>query len=456
MLAPLKPEEICERLRKSGFQAWFVGGAIRDALLHIQNSDTDIATNASPESMNKIFKDREINLVGRTFLSFKVDGVDVAMFRNDNYLGLSDKNVIIKPGTLETDAARRDLTINSIFFDPASGVVFDPNRGMQDIRNRVVRFVGSPKDRIFEDPNRIVRACRFRSQIAGYFTPETFEALKEHAHLLDAHVKVERIKIEILKAMKTKKASDFFNALREIGALKYVFPSLDACVDVGGGIHHGEDVYTHNMLSGDDVSTKFPLVKLAAYLHDVGKPISKRLNPDTGNVWFEGHDDTGAEILEEELRALTFSNEEISTVIGLVKLHMRISFEMGPKATRKILRSLDESGLSYRDLLRLRHADMTANLRKEFSSARFRDAVRKFRKEIVGNKNVPFNLKSLNVTGDDVMSVLGISPGPKVGKILNALFEKVLEDPSLNNKEFLLEEIKVLDNEWWRNGSKME
>jgi putative nucleotidyltransferase with HDIG domain len=109
---------------------------------------------------------------------------------------------------------------------------------------------------------------------------------------------------------------------------------------VGGGIHHGEDVYTHNLISGNDISPKFPLIKLSGFLHDVGKPISKRLNPNTGNVWFEGHADTGVEILEQELRDLTFSNEEIATITGLVKLHMRISFGMGPKAIRKLLRNL--------------------------------------------------------------------------------------------------------------------
>jgi len=446
----LTPNEVCDRLRKSGFQAWFVGGAIRDAILRIKHSDTDIATDAPVEKINEIFKDREIKLVGQSFLSFKIDGIDLAMFREDKEQGLSDKNVIVKPGTLETDAARRDLTINSIFFDPDSGVVFDPNSGMKDLRDRVIRFVGNPKDRIFDDPNRIVRACRFRSQISGEFTSETSVALAEHSHLLEAHVHVQRLRVEILKAMKTKRASNFFRALSDVGALKYIFPSLNNCMEVDGGVHHGESVFTHNMLAGDDVDTKFPLVKLAAYLHDVGKPISKRLNPNTGNVWFEGHDDTGAEILEQELRDLTFSNEEIATITGLVKLHMRISFGMGPKAIRKLLRNLCESGLSYKDLLRLRHADMVANLRKSFDPKSFKDAVRKFRKEIVGNKNEPFNLKSLKVNGKNVMDTLGIQPGPNVGKILNSLFEEVLEDPSRNEKDFLIERIKIIWEEWWR------
>jgi len=442
--------KIFEILHKKGYEAFVVGGFVRDSILRIPSTDIDIVTSALPDQIIELFPNDKVDLVGKSFGVVLVNGIEVASYRNDKYFGLSDKNSVIEFGTLETDSARRDLTINSIFFDPISGVIFDPNGGMNDIRNKIIKFVGNPKDRIFEDPNRIVRICRFRSQISGEFTPETFDALKEHAHLLEAHVHVQRIRIETLKAMKTKRASEFFRSLSDIGALQYIFPSLNSCIEVDGGVHHGESVFIHNMLAGDDVSTKFPLVKLAAYLHDVGKPSMKRLNPDTGNVWFEGHDDKGAEILEEELRDLTFSNEEIAIITGLVKFHMRISFEMGPKATRKILRGLDELGLSYKDLLRLRHADMVANLKKSSSSARFRDAVRKFRKEVVGNKNEPFNLKSLAVNGIDVMDTSGIQPGPRVGEILNKLFEDVLEDPSRNNKDFLVERMKIIQEERWR------
>jgi tRNA nucleotidyltransferase/poly(A) polymerase len=442
--------KIFEVLHKKGYEAFVVGGFVRDSILRIPSTDIDIVTSALPDQIIELFPNDKVDLVGKSFGVVLVNGIEVASYRNDKYFGLSDKNSIIEFGTLDTDAARRDFTINSIFFDPISGVIFDPNKGMRDIRNKIIKFVGNPKDRIFEDPNRMIRACRFRSQIGGIFHPDTFNALREFAHFLDAHVAVERIRMEIIKAMKTKKSSDFFNALREIDALRYIFPSLNSCVEVGGGIHHGEDVYTHNLISGNDISPKFPLIKLSGFLHDVGKPISKRLNPNTGNVWFEGHADTGVEILEQELRDLTFSNEEIATITGLVKLHMRISFGMGPKAIRKLLRNLCESGLSYRDLLRLRHADMVANLRKSFNPKSFKDAVRKFRREIVGNKNEPFNLKSLKVNGKDVMDTLSIQPGPNVGKILNTLFEEVLEDPSRDEKDFLIERIKIIWEEWWR------
>ena len=441
--------KIFEILHKKGYEAFVVGGFVRDSILRIPSTDIDIVTSALPDQIIELFPNDKVDLVGKSFGVVLVNGIEVASYRNDKYFGLSDKNSVIEFGTLETDSARRDLTINSIFFDPISGVIFDPNGGMSDIRNKIIKFVGNPKDRIFEDPNRIVRICRFRSQIDGSFTPETFNALKEHAHLLEAHVHVQRLRVEILKAMKTKKASEFFESLKRIGALKYIFPSLDKCI-IDGGIHHGEDVFTHNMIAGDDVSTKFPLVKLATYLHDVGKPITKRLNPGTGNVWFEGHDEAGASILESELKDLTFSNEEVSTITGLVNLHMRISFGMGPKAIRKLLRSLNEAGLSYKDLLRVRHGDMVANLRKAFDGHVFKLAVRKFRKEIVGNKNEPFSLKSLMVNGMDVMDTLNIQPGPEVGRILNALFEEFLEHPGINERGFLIERIKILGEEWWR------
>lgn len=434
---------IVKTLQKNGFEAYFVGGYVRDRLLGLTTYDVDITTSANPDEIIRLFPNDKVDLVGKSFGVVLINGIEVSTYRKDKYLGFSDKNVVIEPGTLYEDASRRDLTINAIYYDPLTGEIIDFFDGRNDLKNRIIRFVGESSDRIFEDPNRIIRACRFVSTLGGSFAKDTLEELKHRSDYVGSMVAPERIRLEILKAMKTKKASRFFVALHDIGALQYVFPSLEACYGVDGGKHHGEGVFEHNMLAGDYISTRFPLLKLACYLHDTGKPLMKRENPKTGEDWFEGHAEKGAELLQEELKSLTFSNEEISTVVGLVKHHMRVTFGMGGKAVRRLLKDLqDEGGLSWRDLLRVRAADRFANLGKDnYGSLDFREMIGKFWRETKNPKHVPLSVKSLAINGNDVMTFLDLKPSPKVGEVLDNLLEIVLDDPAKNTVTSLLHEL---------------
>jgi len=434
---------IVKTLQSNGFEAYFVGGYVRDRLLGLTTYDVDITSSAHPDEIIRLFPNDKVDLVGKSFGVVLINGIEIATYRKDKYLGLSDKNVVIEPGTLYEDASRRDFTFNSLYFNPITGETLDFFDGKEDLNKKVVRFVGESSERIFEDPNRIIRACRFVSTLDGSFAKDTFEELQRRADYVGSMVAPERIRQEILKAMRTKKASRFFVALHDIGALKYIFPSLEACYGVDGGKHHGEGVFEHNMLAGDYISPRFPRLKLSCYLHDCGKYIMKRENPKTGEDWFEGHAEKGSELLQGELKDLTFSNDEISTITGLVKHHMRVNFGMGGKAVRRLLKDLqDEGGLSWRDLLKVRAADRFANLGKDnYGSLDFREMIGKFWRETKNPKHVSLSVKSLALNGNDVMEVLGLKPSPKVGEVLDNLLEIVLDDPTKNTTPILLQEL---------------
>jgi len=433
-------EQIIERLRKKGFEAYIVGGAVRDMLMGLKPKDKDIATSASPEEIKEIFKDATYKAEGKSFLVSFIDGIEVATYRTDTYKGFDAHDVIIKPAkTLEEDVLRRDLTINAMAYDPFEERIIDYVNGKEDLKNRIIRFVGEAKFRIYEDPNRIIRACRFLAQIDGTFEDETFRALLFYSMYVPEHVDKERIKLEIMKAMKIKKASVFFKALWDIGVLEFIFPSLAECWNHEHGPYHVEDVFYHNMMSGDSVSTKYPLIKLASYLHDVGKPIACEINPRTNDVWFKDHESVGADQVEKELKILRFSNKDISFISNLIRLHMRISYErLSPKSVRRTLVMLNDAGIPYKSLLRLSVSDRRGN----FKTNRYyglRDVYNLYKafKTEVERKNPVSSFSHLALNGNDIMNLTGLKPGREVGKMLTFILDKVVENPELNNKESL-------------------
>ena len=282
-----------------------------------------------------------------------------------------------------------------------------------------------------------MRACRFLAKVEGKFCPDTFEALRDCAHYVRDYVAPDRLKAEIMKAMKIKQASRFFCALHDIGALEYIFPAMERCYNHAHGPHHLEDVFDHLMICGDLISTKFSFLKLACYLHDVGKPAAYSFSRDKGHYVFFGHAKAGKRIVSEEMGLLRFSNKEIDYVSSLVGLHMRVFQEMTPKAVRRVLKALSERSLSYRDLLRLWLADWKANLAKRPPGVSdLKTMVHSFEEE---KEQGTFSLRDLAVRGKDVMEVLGIPPGPKVGEVLKSLLDRVLDQgQKLNQRETLL------------------
>lgn len=428
---------ILDRLKNNRFERYIVGGYVRDKLLGIKSYDVDIVTNARPDEIKEIFSDRSLKSVGETFKVMMVDNIEVATYRKDRYFGGGDKDVeITYADTLEEDLERRDLTINSMALDPSTDKIIDLFNGREDLERGIIRLVGDPEERLFEDTNRIVRACRFQAKIQGIFDPYTFQAMMKFTNSSFELIAKERIKEELMKAMKIKKASIFFRSLYALGMLAHIFPALNKCHDMEHGKYHKEDVFQHNMLAGDCISTKYPLLKLTAYVHDCGKSECYQDTPEGRS--FIQHEYVGCDILKEELKNLTFSNNEIKYVTNLVRYHMRGIKQSGPRAIRRLLKKLEEHNLDYRDLLKIKIADRIANLNKNhYSFGDIRGFLLKYRKEI--NREAELSFMKLKISGNDIMELLGLKPGKEVGRIKKELEGLVLDKPDKNNREYLLE-----------------
>jgi tRNA nucleotidyltransferase/poly(A) polymerase len=442
-------EEIVGKIRDGGFRAYVVGGAVRDSLMGVDADDIDIATDANYDALRTLFADRDTDEVGRSFQVMIIDGVEVATFRKDLKTVIAGRYGSRIHGaepvsSLEEDLSRRDLTVNAIAWDPFEGEYVDPYGGIDDVRRKRIRFVGDPLRRIEEDPVRMLRACRFLATIErARFTEDALAALS-YAPGWIRDVPKERIRIEIVKAMKARYAGNFFRALQNTGLLAHVLPCMNDTVGHPGGRYHPETVFEHCCEAVDCVTVDEPLLKLAAFLHDCGKPLSWKLNSNGG---FAGHDRTGRETAQEALQALKFSVDETAYVTSLVGLHMSgIKADASPRAVRKMMARCDKAGVPVGHLVRLTIADHNANFGKtpHKTEVEYDRRMQLVRMEI--ERGSALSIRDLAIGGRDVMEICGIPPGPLVGEILDGLLELVVDDPALNNEGDLTERaVEILE-----------
>jgi len=422
---------ILETLCKNGFKALIAGGAVRDALQGVKSLDYDVLTDASFHEILRIFPFEKVKIVGQSFKICLVNNIEVCPSRAEAGKDLFPEN----------DLSMRDFTINSMAYDPQTKTIIDLLNGKKDLENKMVCFTKDPQQRIAEDPLRIIRACRMASLINGSIETASKQAIIDKGFLITNNVARERIRIEIIKVMAHKTPSVFFKLLHEINVLQHIFPCLERCFDLDGGPHHGETVFEHCMMTGDAVSSQYPLLRLAAFLHDAGKydaAITKK-----GKLTFAGHENY-TEQIRIDLENLRFSNREIDYILSIIRVHMRpLKEETTPKAVRKILRDLNQLNINFHDFLRIRIADKRANLAKEpYSFSDIRTRFQKILTEISPEKIRAFSKEDLKVSGGDIMKIRGISQSPEVGEILDYLLERVLEDPEFNDAEKLTELIK--------------
>jgi len=428
---------IIRTLLDHGHEAYIIGGYVRDLILGSNSNDIDIVTNATPEEICEIFPGS--GGVGKSFGVVLVEGVEVATYRIDRYSG--DNMSVEYSSSLYEDTCRRDLTINALAMD-LSGNILDFHGGKSDLENKIIRFIGDSKDRINEDPNRIIRACRFLALVNGSFSPQTYSTLVKHAFLCSI-ISPERIHKEIIKVMKIEKASLFFRACKDIGILEYIFPSLDKCEGVSQNRFHNEGLFEHNMRVGDRISCKFPMLKLSGYLHDVGKVGCKVYNEEKSDYTFYEHHKVGADIIREELIDLKFSNNEIDFVCSIIYNHMRDEPE-GARGYRRALKVFSEAGISYRDYIRIRNADGLGKDPQYITD--IRNLVSGFR-DIIDAEEA-FSLKDLDIDGNVVMETLQMKPSKEIGMILRKLLDMVMEQPELNKREILMDILKKGELLW--------
>ena len=429
--------EIIKALKSRGFAAYLVGGCVRDSLLGLRPDEWDITTAAAPEQVTKLFqRTAPTGLDYGTVTVLLPDGqYEVTTFRSDEkYVDGRHPINVRFTDNIHKDLARRDFTINALAYDPETGALIDDFDGQADLKNKVIRSVGDPVERFSEDGLRPVRACRFAAKLGFSIENKTFEAIGKTLEIVKK-VAAERLHDELVKLLGAEKPSIGLELMRRSGLLKIILPELED----GYGVEqppqfHKYDVYRHGLFACDAAPRNDPSLRLAVLLHDIGKPACKV------DFTFYNHDQTGAATAESLMRRLKFGNADIERVKNLVANHMfDYSAEWSDSAVRRFLRRIGGVG-NAADLFVLRRADAEAMIK--VNNGEYLVELQKRIDRIIEEEHA-LHVIDLKVNGNDVMTILKIKPGPKVGQVLNDLLEKVLDDPKLNDRDKLFEMIKA-------------
>ena len=440
---------------KNGFKAYLVGGAVRDMFMNKEASDWDVATDATPEQVISAFKKVIPTGIahGTVTVHFMGEEIEVTTFRIEQ--GYSDgrhPDKVSYASDIEDDLSRRDFTMNAIAVSLKDGSIVDPFNGKADIKNKVIRSVGNPLERFNEDGLRPIRAIRFASQLGFEIETNTLQAISNEKVLQKTStISIERFRDELVKLLKSPKPSVGLKLLEDTNIMKLFLPELlegRNCIqnDVRG--YHVFDVLDHNFYSCDGAPVHKVNVRLAALLHDIGKPASKVVRvTDEGEIYnFFSHEKYSETIARKLLTKLRFSNNEINNVCHLIENHMfHYEESWSDAAIRRFVVRVKPENIE--DLIDLRLADMYGKYNmpiqiKESNACdlliQLQDRIKKIQEE-----NSAFTLKSLAVSGKDLMEI-GIPSGKLIGKILDSLLETVLDDPKQNSKDVLLNIAKNL------------
>ncbi|MDD2753217.1 MAG: HD domain-containing protein [Candidatus Portnoybacteria bacterium] len=454
MTIPQEVKNILTKLQEAGFEAYAVGGCVRDLILNKIPKDWDICTNALPEQIQEIFPDsfyeNKFGTVTVKQLSAEeyLEQIEVTTYRVDDvYTDKRHPDAVRFTPNLQEDLARRDFTINAMALDLA-GKITDPFGGQEDLAKGIIRAVGEPEKRFNEDALRMLRAVRFsvelvpRDSVKQGFSIEdkTKKAIKNNAAWLQAIAK-ERIRDEFVKIMMSERASDGILLLHELGLLEFVIPELEKGFGVAQNKHHIYTIFEHGVFSLKFAAQKkFNLiVRLAALLHDVAKPQAKRGEGESAT--FYNHDIMGARAAVRILERLRFDNETIEKVAHLIRHHMFV-YDVGAVTEAGVRRLLARVGpANMEDLISLRVADRLGSGVPKAQPYRLRH----FQYMVDKVQHDPISAKMLKVNGHNLMDELKIKPGPKIGAILDVLLAEVIEEPQKNDKDILLARAKELD-----------
>lgn len=452
------PQEIIniyKKLAEKDFDIYFVGGSVRNMLLKKPIKDWDLTTNATPEEILSVYPNGFYNNdFGTVGIPVKIKNVEfvveITTFRTEQSLSPSHKPDKVSWGkSIEKDLERRDFTINAIALklsniknDKTIFELIDPFGGEKDLSKKIIRAVGDANLRFKEDALRLLRAIRIATELNFKIEKNTFEKIKEDASLLQ-HISAERIRTEILRIISSDNAYEGILLLKDSGLLDFILPELLEGIGISQkrpGRHHLDDVFTHNLLSLKFCPSKDPIVRFATLIHDIGKPavISK---DKEGFVIFYNHEVAGAKIAEKIAERLKFSNKDKEKIVSLIRWHMFSVNENQTDATiRRFIRKIGVENV--KDMMDLRVGDRLGGGTQTAESWRLKLFKKKIEEQL---KPAPFSVNDLKIDGNDIMKTLNIKPSPKVGEILNMLFEEVDEDLSKNNKDYLLKRLKELN-----------
>ena len=430
---PASVRALMDRLWAHGHAAYVVGGSVRDALLGRPADDWDLATDARPDRILAVFPGAVYENQFGTVAVREGDAVhEVTTFRTDHdYADFRRPHRVEFGDDLELDLARRDFTANAVAWGaPAPGstpAIVDPFDGVADVDARVLRAVGDPPARFREDALRMVRAVRLAAALDFTFEAATLEAIRENAALA-AHVSGERVAAELGKLLAAERPSAGLRLMAETGLLAVVLPELDAQRGVPQNKLEGEDLFDHTLRTVDATPAGRPVVRLAALLHDVGKPATIDDGP------FRGHEAVGAELAEKLLDRLHLPRSAVGRVVHLVRNHM-FTYEpdWGDAGVRRFIQRVGIEAID--DVFTLREAD---NAGSGVPVGAHHLAHLRARVDAELAASVVLDLSRLAIDGDDLMTELGLPAGPRLGRILDELLERVIADPRLNDRATLL------------------
>jgi tRNA nucleotidyltransferase (CCA-adding enzyme) len=464
-IVPWEVVVITTRLQAAGFSAFVVGGAVRDLLLHKPITDWDFTTNAEPAAIQSLFPENfyenAFGTVGVSrahiwqlysrdsqalSLSEQEEIYEITTFRSESAYSDHRRPDAVQWGkTLEEDLIRRDFTINAMALqipmldipDPAlaqvkvDATLIDPHHGQTDLEAGWIKAVGDPSRRFAEDALRMLRAVRLGAQLQFHLDMDVLVALQTNSGLLQ-HIAGERIRDEFLKILTTDQVEDALTLLATTGLLTYIVPELLATKGIEQRGHHEHDVWTHSLRACATCPSTDPIVRLAVLLHDIAKPQTQApLADHPGEYSFYNHEVVGARVARDIARRLRLPKDDIQRIFTLVRWHMfHYQTTMTDAAIRRFIRRVGPENIP--DIIALRTGDRLGSGSK---STNWR--LEEMKDRIEGQLHQPLKVADLVIDGNEVMATLQIPPSRRVGEILQALFELVLEDPQRNTIEYL-------------------
>jgi poly(A) polymerase/tRNA nucleotidyltransferase (CCA-adding enzyme) len=436
---PQDVERVDETLIANGFEAFVVGGCVRDAIRGVDPQDWDVATSAKPEQIQRLFK-RSLytNRFGTVVVSSGAHEIEVTTYRTEaGYADHRRPDEVAFTESLHEDLARRDFTINAMAWRPAAagpagsvstaGELVDPFGGRGDLEARVVRAVGDPGARFAEDALRMLRAVRFATVLRMAIEPGTADAIQAHAGLA-ATLSGERIRQEVDKILLAERPSTGIRLLSDLGLLAVLCPELEICKTIPQDKAVAQDVFEHSLITVDATPPE-RVLRLAGLFHDVGKPQT------FADGHFHQHEFVGEAITRRILGRWKYPKDDIAAVAHLIRHHMFwYQTDWTGSAVRRFIRKIGLDVIP--DLFALRRADNIGSGIRAPRMYALEDLWTRVQEEI--ERSTAFSPSDLEVDGNDVMRELGIPPGPEVGRVIGVLFEKVLDDPELNTRDRLL------------------
>jgi len=453
---PSQVRALIEGMQAAGYEAYIVGGCVRDLLCGVPPSDWDVATNASPERIQAVFPD---SYTDNKFGTVKVRmpqsaaagssiEIEVTPYRIESkYTDKRHPDTVEWADNINDDLSRRDFTVNAVALSyikeggQTRVDVIDLFGGRVDLKAKLIRAVRDPNERFLEDALRMMRAVRFAVTLGDGWRIDdaTEQAIINNSQWLK-EVSQERIRDEFVKMVMSPRASEGIDLLRRLGLLRYIMPELLEGYQVSQNKHHTYDCYQHSIKALEYAAQKgFSLpVRMASLLHDIGKPRAKA--GDGPDATFYNHEMIGAKIAKKILERMRFSNKDSAKIVHLVRYHLFYYNvgEVGEASVRRLVRNVGRDNLEA--LLQVRMADRIGSGCPKADPYKLRHLRYLMEKTALD----PISAKMIKVNGKDIMDILAVTPGPMIGDILDILLAQVLEDPARNDRTYLESEIKRL------------